>query len=214
MDPVTYTASTSIQASGSVGRIPSVGFDGLTPILNFISGNSTFTHSSFLGGLFDTLSGIWSTYVIIAYIFCIFLLVLYIYATVHKNLYAELQIQKIRDAERLYDEQFRGSPRSTRLEDVINHSNSDNPNDWRLAIIEADIILDDLLKERGFAGASLGERLKSISPHQMNNLNEAWEAHKVRNRIAHDGADFVLTKRLAQETIGRYRLVFNEFGLI
>lgn len=213
MDPVTYTASTSIHAS-SGDRIQIPGFDILTPILDFIGGNSTFSHNSFWGDFISVLGGVWSVYVIAAFIFSIVLLVLYIYATVHKNLYIDLQTQHIRDLEKLWDEQFRDNPRNNRLEDVINHSNSDNPNDWRLAIIEADIILDDLLKSRGFAGNSLGERLKSISPQQMNNLNEAWEAHKVRNKIAHDGADFVLTKRLAQETIGRYRLVFNEFDLI
>lgn len=211
MEPI--NVNETIQASTST-PIPAVGFDGLTPILNLISGNNTFSGSSAFGEVFGFLGSVWSVYVIIAYIFCIVLLVLYIYATVHKNLYVDLQTQQIRDGEKLYDEQFRGSPRSSRLEDVLTHSSSDNPSDWKLAIIEADIILDDLLKSRGFAGNSLGERLKSVSPQQLSSLNEAWEAHKIRNRIAHDGADFVLTKRLAQETIGRYRLVFNEFDLV
>jgi len=56
--------------------------------------------------------------------------------------------------------------------------------------------------------------LKSVSASQMTTLNDAWEAHKIRNRIAHDGADFVLTKRVAQETITQYRRVFDEFGLV
>ena len=93
------------------------------------------------------------------------------------------------------------------------HGNSDSPNDWKLAIIEADIILDDVLKQQGYAGNSLGERLKSISPSQLESLQDAWEAHKVRNKIAHEGADFVLTKRLAQETITKYQRVFTEFGI-
>jgi len=69
------------------------------------------------------------------------------------------------------------------------------------------------LKQRGYAGNSLGERLRSISPSQLSTLDDAWEAHKVRNQIAHGGADFVLTKRLAEETINRYRRVFGEFGI-
>ena len=47
----------------------------------------------------------------------------------------------------------------------------------------------------------------------METLNDAWEAHKVRNRIAHDGADFVLTKRMVDETINRYLRVFEELGV-
>lgn len=215
MEPVTYTASTSVQASTSI-QIPSVGYDFLTPIVNWFGGvgsNSAFTGYSFLDGLIDSLSGVWSVYAAIAYIVSILFMVLYVYASVHKNLYLDLITQQVRDMENLYNDQFSDSPRNSRLDDVIEHSSSDNPNDWRLAIIEADIILDELLKERGFAGATLGERLKSISPQQLSSIQDAWEAHKVRNKIAHSGTDFVLTKRMAQETIGRYRLVFNEFEL-
>ena len=72
--------------------------------------------------------------------------------------------------------------------------------------------MDDTLKQKGYPGATLGERLKSAASN-MNTLQDAWEAHKIRNRIAHDGADFVLTKKIAQETIGRYQRVFNELGV-
>lgn len=179
-----------------------------------------------LSGLFDSITSVisvawiigvlgalWTFYTVLAYIFSIILLVLYVYASIRKNMYLSLQSQVLRDAERLYDEQYRGTPRSNRLQDVMTHSNSENPNDWKLAIIEADIILDDLLKLKGIPGASLGERLKNIAPQQLNAIQDAWEAHKIRNRIAHDGADFVLTKRIAQETINRYRRVFGELGM-
>ncbi len=160
------------------------------------------------------LGTLWSIYTVLAYIFAIILLFLYVYASTKKNLYAGLQTQMLRDAERLYDEQFRGVVRSTRLQDVLTHSTSDNPNDWKLAIIEADIILEEALKQKGFPGASLGERLKNVSVQQLNTLQDAWEAHKVRNRIAHDGADFVLTRRIAQDTIARYQRVFAELGVL
>ncbi len=165
------------------------------------------------GGIFSFLAVLWSIYAVLAYIISIIFLVLYVYASVKKNLYADLLTQGLRDAEKLYDQQYRGVARNSRLEDVLTHSDSENPNDWKLAIIEADIILDDILKQRGYAGNSLGERLKSISPQQLSSLNDAWEAHKIRNRIAHDGADFVLTKRVAQDTITKYRRVFGEFGV-
>jgi len=162
---------------------------------------------------FDFFSTAWSLYTILAYLVSIFLLVLYVYASIQKNLYVDLQTAQLREAERLYDEQYRGVAGNSRLQDVLKHSDSDNPNDWKLAIIEADIILDDVLKQHGYPGSTLGERLKSVSPGSLDSLQDAWEAHKVRNRIAHDGADFVLTKRIAQDTIVRYQKVFNEFGV-
>jgi hypothetical protein len=185
------------------------GFD-LFGFLGSLFGRNEFMTGA---GIMGLLGLIWSIYAVLAYIFAIFLLVLYVYASINRNLYSGLKTQVLRDMEKLYDEQFRGVARSSRLNDVMRRADSDNPNDWKLAIIEADIILDDILKKRGYTGSSLGERLKSISPNQLESLNDAWEAHKIRNRIAHDGADFVLTKRVAQETIARYLRIFREFGI-
>jgi hypothetical protein len=83
--------------------------------------------------------------------------------------------------------------------------------DWREAIMEADIMLEDALSERGYPGESLGERLKSS---HLATLNEAWEAHKVRNSIAHEGIAFALTDHLAYRTIKKYETVFKELGEI
>ena len=96
---------------------------------------------------------------------------------------------------------------------MLDHIASYSPSDWKLAIIEADIILDEILKDAGYAGTSLGERLRSISPERLRSLDDAWQAHKVRNQIAHGGADFILTQRLAQDTIKQYRRVFHEMGV-
>jgi hypothetical protein len=63
------------------------------------------------------------------------------------------------------------------------------------------------LVEQGFTGTSLGERLKSA---KFDTLQNAWEAHKIRNTIAHDSS-FDLTKREAKRAIQNYSLVFNEF---
>jgi len=168
---------------------------------------------SFLAGIGSFLAALWSIYSLIAYIISIILLAIYVYATIRHNQYIALQAAALRDMEKLYDEHYRGIRGQTRLQEVFVHLDSDNPNDWKLAIIEADIMLDEILKERGYAGGSLGERLRSISPSQLNSLDDAWAAHKVRNQIAHGGADFVLTHRLAEETINRYRRVFTEFGI-
>ncbi len=156
---------------------------------------------------------LWSTYAILAYIACIFMLIIYVYASTRYKQLSELREAMVAERERIYDERFRSGPRNNRLEDMMNHIGTDSPNDWKLAIIEADIILDEALKEAGYAGASLGERLKSISPSQLQSLDDAWQAHKVRNQVAHGGADFVLTRRLAEDTIKQYRRVFAELGV-
>jgi hypothetical protein len=165
------------------------------------------------GGLLGILNILWTTYAVLAYIVAAGFLGLYIFAVIRKGQLEEMQEELVSKGEQLYDEQFRTGPKNDRLADVITHSGSDNPNDWKLAIIEADIILDEALKRAGYGGASLGERLRSISPTQMQTIDDAWEAHKVRNQIAHASADFVLTKRMAEDTIKQYRRVFDELGV-
>lgn len=90
---------------------------------------------------------------------------------------------------------------------------SDNPADWKVAIIEADTILDSIVARMGYPGGNLGERLKAIEPSDFTTLNEAWEAHKVRNTIAHEG-NYQLTKREVVRVINLYEKVFREFDFI
>jgi hypothetical protein len=56
---------------------------------------------------------------------------------------------------------------------------------FQLAVMEADKLLDHALKNRGFAGQTMGDRLKNASASFMNN-NAVWQAHKLRNRLAHE----------------------------
>lgn len=165
------------------------------------------------GGVGAFLAWLWSIYTFIAYLISLILIVLYIYATIKREYYAGLIAQELRDAETAWNQTYRRQDRPSRLDDVYAHAASESPNDWKLAIIEADIVLDQTLKERGYIGDSLGERLRSITPSQLSSIDDAWEAHVVRNKIAHQGVDFVLTKRIADETIMRYRRVFSELGV-
>ncbi len=206
MDPITLT-SPAVEATTT--RLSPGGFDILTPLLDRLSGNGYFSVDAVL----EFLNTVWFVYAICAYIFCIFLLYLYIHASMGKKMREQLDEEARTRREQLYEEHFTGVPKNNRVQDMLDHIGSDNPSDWKLAIIEADIILDELLKESGYGGTSLGERLRSISPAQLESLDDAWQAHKIRNQIAHGGADFVLTQKLAQDTIKQYRRVFFELGL-
>ncbi len=101
-----------------------------------------------------------------------------------------------------------------RWEVIQTHINSNNKSDWQLAIIEADAILDDMVKKIGYTGDSLGERLKSVEVSDFTSIQSAWEAHKVRNKIAHEGSGFELTHREAKRVVGLYKDVFEEFKYI
>lgn len=160
------------------------------------------------------LATVWNIWTVVALVLSFFLLIAMIYAYIRNNQMGVLSSSYYLTQERLYKEIYGGGNVNSRWDDVQNHITTDNPNDWKLAIIEADVMLEEALESAGYAGLSVGDKLKSASPAQFRTLDDAWRAHKVRNQIAHGGADFVLTKKLAQETITQYRRVFQEFGVI
>lgn len=103
---------------------------------------------------------------------------------------------------------------SEKWQKVETHINSSNASDWRTAIIEADIMLGDLLQKMGYHGDTIGDKLKAVDPSSMLTLETAWEAHKVRNAIAHKGTGFQLNEREAKATIALFKKVFEEFFYI
>lgn len=100
-----------------------------------------------------------------------------------------------------------------RWEKVVEYLESDNQSDWKQAIIEADNLLDEMVAAMPYPGENLGERLKSVEPSDFLTLEDAWEAHKVRNQIAHQ-SDFTFTRREVRRVIELYERVFREFNFI
>jgi hypothetical protein len=107
-----------------------------------------------------------------------------------------------------------GGPKNTKWERVQRLLNSYNTNDWKQSIMEADIMLEEMLNKMGYKGNGIGEMLKQIEESDFITLNKAWEAHKVRNNIAHRGGDQVLSKDEAERVVGLYKKVFEEFYYI
>lgn len=105
-------------------------------------------------------------------------------------------------------------PMANKWQEIVAHAESSVPSNWRLAVIEADIMLDDLLDQLHLPGDTIGDKLKAVEKTDFTTLDQAWEAHKVRNMIAHEGSDFLLNQRETRRIISLYESVFKEFGLI
>lgn len=69
------------------------------------------------------------------------------------------------------------------------------------AVMEADKLLDEALKIKGFQG-TLGEKLKKAKI-MFKDVNSVWTAHKLRNRLAHE-----LT---AQVSVGEAKVALSQF---
>lgn len=160
----------------------------------------------------------WDIYSVIAIILSLLFIAGYIYASIRHGELHEEQHEMLHEAEHQWALRNGGAAHHdgarTQWQEIEHHLISNDPKAWRLAIIEADIMLEETLTNAGYVGPTVGDKLKSANASSFTTLEDAWEAHKVRNQIAHEGNDFVLTKRLAQDTMKRYERVFREFGIL
>jgi hypothetical protein len=95
-------------------------------------------------------------------------------------------------------------PGTMQLREINKKVTSNSASDWKIAVIEADKVFDKTLEKKGFAGESVGEKLKEMVPGDLPEVyEEVWEAHKIRNRIVHE-PDFDITQSEARKIIGIY----------
>ena len=81
-----------------------------------------------------------------------------------------------------------------------------------LAVIDADKLLDEALKKRGFKGKTMGERLVSAQ-RSISDNDSVWYAHKLRNRLVHE-PDVNLKKKEAQNALGGFRKGLKDLGAL
>ena len=84
---------------------------------------------------------------------------------------------------------------------------------WKLAVLECDRILDDIIKASGFRGLTVHDRFKQITPDVLPNIEEIREAHKIRDRVTRE-PDFQLTRDLAAGIVAIYKKSFLELHLL
>lgn len=84
----------------------------------------------------------------------------------------------------------------------------DEPN-LKLAVIEADSLLDEILKRMGLPGATFEERLKQIEVQEIKSVNKIWATHQLRDKIIHT-PDFHLTQEEAEAAVGNIEEALKE----
>ena len=81
--------------------------------------------------------------------------------------------------------------------------------EYKIAIIEADSMMDDTLKRMGYGGESLGERLEKLTPATLPNIENIRQVHQIRNNIIHD-PDYKLSLDDAKNLLEVYERAFRE----
>jgi hypothetical protein len=82
----------------------------------------------------------------------------------------------------------------------------DNPNEWSAAVLECSQMLNEVLKAIGYEGDNLGERLNSLSPTQVEDVEKLKVVNEVKNKIVLD-PNFKINQKEAEvirDTVGKF----------
>lgn len=85
-----------------------------------------------------------------------------------------------------------------------------SPSNYAKAVLEADKLLDHILKSFRAPGLTMGDRLKASKKRFSDEgYNAAWRGHIIRNELVHN-AQFQLMDYNAKDTIANYKKAINE----
>jgi len=88
----------------------------------------------------------------------------------------------------------------------------DNPPTYKIAILEADKLVDKALRELGVPGNTFADRLKK-SGNRFSSTQSLWHAHKLRNQIAHE-AGFNVNYEQTQRALGSFKQALKDLGAV
>ena len=92
-------------------------------------------------------------------------------------------------------------------------SSSASPDSMRMAVIEADSLVNDVLKQFGMPGEHLADRLANLSPDEYKTLDAVWKAHRIRNDLVHTPGFFVGPEE-ALKLLKDYELFLKELEAV
>lgn len=160
----------------------------------------------------------------ILFFFALFFLMIIFYAAVRmfeirkkEKKHLEHEIEEYAHHQREHERKLQegeGVSKNERWIKTLSYLFSQHASDWKLAVIEADSMLEELMNQLGFKGDNLGDKLKGATQDKFHSLSSAWEVHNIRNRIAHEGLAFEMTHHEAKRVIALYEQIFREFGYI
>ncbi|MEI7690132.1 MAG: hypothetical protein WCI63_00680 [bacterium] len=93
--------------------------------------------------------------------------------------------------------------------------NLSGPSHFKTSIMEADKLVDYVLKGKKVRGTTFGERLKNAKSEFSNfsDYNNLWFAHKVRNNIVHESTHDLSSSEV-KRAIEYYKKALRELGAL
>lgn len=95
---------------------------------------------------------------------------------------------------------------------IENSVSRDNTASWQVAIMNADKLVDQALRESHYKGTTMGERMKAAQ-NVWKNANHVWGAHKIRNQLAHE-VNTQLTYETTLRSLSAFKQALKDLGAI
>lgn len=164
-------------------------------------------------GVYDELFHLWSTFVVLSILFSIGMMALISYCSV--RMFQVRQMERRKFAALQQTVKAKDVPKTQlRWNRILEEGNADNERQWRLAVLEADIMLNELLDVLGYKGETMADKMRNVKRSVFNTIDLAWEAHKFRNKVAHEASSELLNAREVRRILGLYERVFKEFHFV
>ena len=84
--------------------------------------------------------------------------------------------------------------------------------EYKLAIIEADDFLSEILDQRGYEGKDFQEIIEKAGRSVLLNMDEVIKAHEIRNSIVYD-PEYKLDQEQAKKLLSVYESAVNNIGI-
>ena len=112
--------------------------------------------------------------------------------------------------ERVYANQVAyGQPENQRWEKILEKLKKGDEANLKLAVIEADTLLDDIFKKIGLPGKNMDERLGQITQTEIKSVDKIWETHKIRDRIVKN-SEIRISFEEAERAVGNIETALKE----
>jgi hypothetical protein len=96
---------------------------------------------------------------------------------------------------------------------ILQRLETGNESEYKLAIVEADDLLNSTLERMGYAGEDLESRLANLTAIILPGIQDVKEAHRIRNNIVHD-PDYRLSLHDARNTIEIYEKALKDLQVL
>lgn len=96
--------------------------------------------------------------------------------------------------------------------EIENSLDVNNQQSFQMTVLNADKLLGQALEELGVAGNTMGERMKTFGKG-FSNQDQVWQAHKIRNKIAHE-SNIKLNLKQVNAVLKCFKQALKDVGAI